>query len=552
MDKSVRIELKTNFNTNLWKKILDQSCSDFNPIFISSSPFNIFAPSQQVDKDSFQVYFCRFDDFGEQLKNYLFSDNVQSQYELEKSVNVFLEEVTRSAKLSRKTILFLPTFDSLNCTNYIYNSHAQVSKKLYRIRKLYIEFIDKQSEHILLIDPYLLNEFKPEFDQRNWQWNRCPYSISTMHEISLYLISIIKTLLLPSKKVIVIDLDNTLWGGVVSEDGIDKIMCGEGNPREESFYQFQKEVKTLKESGFLLAICSKNNKDLIIETFTKRKDFVLTLEEFVIWKINWNSKPQNVREMAIELNLGTDAFIFVDDSPTERAQMKAEMPEVTVFEMNSDPAQRIKEMRRFSDFYKYSLLLEDTLKTKLYQDDKKRSNFITAARTNVSSNWITDLEIQVEYSVLSSKNLGRIVQLMGKTNQMNMSNRRLTENQVRNETDNKSYIFYSVSAADKFGNYGIIGVVSYSVDNSICTIRDLLFSCRILGRKIEHKVLLDLLISLPNSVKYVAFEFVSTEKNQPMSNFLMELGAKDNEKIQIETLKKVLEFLPQIDSIWVR
>jgi len=551
MDKSVRVELKTNFNTNLWKKILDHSSSGSNFFFISSSPFNIFAPSQQTDKDSFQVYFCRFDDFGEQVKNYLFSDTVQSQYELEKSITIFLEEVTRSAKLSRKTILFLPTFDSLNFSNYIFNSHAEISKKLYGIRKLYIEYFNKQSEHILLLDPYLLAEFKPEFDQRNWQWNKCPYSISTMQEISAHLISIIETLLLPRKKVVVIDLDNTLWGGVVSEEGIDGIMCGEGNSLEESFYQFQKEIKILKESGFLLAICSKNNEDLIIETFSKRRDFVLNLKDFVIWRINWNSKPQNIREMAIELNLGTDSFIFIDDSPTERAQIKAEMPEVTVFEMNSDPAQRIKDMRRFNDFYKYSLLLEDTVKTKLYQDDKKRSSFITIRRTNASSNWITELEIQLEYSILSTQNIVRIVQLMGKTNQMNMSNRRLTENQIRNETDSKGYIFYSVSAADKFGHYGIIGVVSYSVENSICTIKDLLFSCRILGRKIEHKVVLDLLNSLPNPVKFIAFEFVSTEKNQPMSNFLMELGVKDNEKIQIEMLKKVLELLPQMHAIWV-
>lgn len=551
MDKSVLVELKTNFNTNLWKKILDHSSSSLNFDFISSSPFNIFAPSQQTDRDSFQVYFCRFDDFGEQVKNYLFSNIVQSQYELEKSITIFLEEVTRSAKASRKTILFLPTFDSLSLSNYIFNSHAEISKKLYSIRKLYIEYFNNQSENILLIDPYLLSGVKPEFDPRNWQWNKFPYSITTMQEISAHLISILETLLLPRKKVIVIDLDNTLWGGVVSEDGIDGIVFGESNPLEESFYQFQKEIKILKKSGFLLAICSKNSEDLIIETFSKRRDFVLSLNDFVIWRINWNSKPQNIREMAFELNLGTDSFLFIDDSPTERAQIEAEMPEVTVFKMNTDPSQRIKDMRRFSDFYKYSLLLEDTLKTKLYQDDKKRSGFITAGRTNASSNWIAELEIQLEYSILSSQNIGRIVQLMGKTNQMNMSNRRLTENQIRNETDNKNYIFYSVSAADKFGNYGIIGVVSYSVEKTICTIRDLLFSCRILGRKIEHRVILDLINSLPNSVKFIAFEFVSTKKNQPMSILLMELGVKNNKKFQIDMLKKFLELLPQMHSTWV-
>jgi len=550
MDKSVRVVLKTNFNTNLWKKILDQSSLGQNFVFISSNPFNIFAPSQETDKDSLQVYFCRFDDFGQQVENYLYTDNIQSQFKLETSITSFLEEVTRSAKLGRKTILFLPTLDSLNCSNYIFNSHAEISKKLDGIRKLYIAYLNKQSEHILLLDPYLLNEFKPEFDQRNWQWNKCPYSISTMQEISAHLISIIETLLLPRKKIVVIDLDNTLWGGVVSEDGIDGIICGKSNPLESSFYQFQKEVKILKESGFLLAICSKNNEDLVIETFSKRRDFAISLKDFVTWRINWNSKPQNIREIAIELNLGTDSFIFIDDSHSERAQMEAEMPEVTVFEMNSDPTQRTKDMRKFKDFYKYSSSLEDTMKTKLYQDDKKRSSFITERRTNTFSNWITELEIQLEYSILNSQNILRIEQLMGKTNQMNMSNRRLTENEIRSETEKNGYNFYSVSATDKFGQYGIIGVVSYYVENSICTIRDLLFSCRILGRKIEHKVVSDLLNSLPNSVEFVAFEFVATKKNQPMLNFLIELGAEKEEKIEIEMLKKVLESLPQMYSIW--
>ena len=114
MDKSVRVILKTNFNTNLWKKILDHSSLGQTFGFISSNPFNIFAPSQETDKDSIQVYFCRFDDFGEQVENYLYSDNIQSQFKLETSIISFLEEVTRSAKLSRKTILFLPTLDSLN------------------------------------------------------------------------------------------------------------------------------------------------------------------------------------------------------------------------------------------------------------------------------------------------------------------------------------------------------------------------------------------------------------------------------------------------------
>jgi FkbH-like protein len=550
MNKPVQVVLKTNFNTNLWKKILDKSNLQRSFVFISSTPFNIFAPSQEIDQDSIQVYFCRFDDFGKQLENYLYSDSIQLHSELETSVTNFLDEVTRSAKLTRKTIVFLPTFDSLDCSNYVFSSHSEISRKMERIRQLYFSCLNKQSEHILLLDPYLLNEFKPEFDQRNWQWNKCPYSISTIQGISAHLIVIIETLFLPRKKILVIDLDNTLWGGVVSEDGIDGIMCGEGSLIEASFNQFQKEIKTLKDSGFLLAICSKNNQDLVMETFSKRRDFVLSLEDFVTWRINWNSKPQNIKEIANELNLGTESFVFIDDSPSERAQMKAELPEVTVFEMNSDPAQRIKDMRKFKDFYKYSLLLEDTMKTKLYQDDKKRNSFVKVRRTNTFSNWIAELEIQLEYSILSSQNINRIEQLMGKTNQMNMSNRRLAKNEIREEIDGSGLKFYSVSATDKFGQYGTIGVVSFSIVNFNCTIKDFLFSCRVLGRKIEHKVVLDLIDSFTSSIKFISFEFTATGKNQPMANFLVELGVKDEKQVPIEKLKKVLESLPQIYSTW--
>jgi FkbH-like protein len=250
------------------------------------------------------------------------------------------------------------------------------------------------------------------------------------------------------------------------------------------------------------------------------------------------------------LNLGTDSFVFIDDSTAERAQMEAELPEVTVFEMNSDPAQRVKDMRKFKDFYKYSSSLEDTMKTKLYLDDKKRTSFVNLTKTNTFSNWITDLEIKLEYSNLNSQNILRIEQLMGKTNQMNMSNRRLTENEIRKEADSNSLNFYSISATDKFGQYGTIGVVSYSRENLICTIKDFLFSCRVLGRKIEHKVVLDLIDSLTNTVEFISFEFIVTEKNQPMANFLIELGVKGENKVPIEKLKRVLESLPQIYSTW--
>jgi FkbH-like protein len=551
MNNSVPILLRTNFNTNFWKKILDKSKTIQEFSFISSSPFNIFGPAHEVDLESILVYLCRFDDFGKQTENFLFSDDPNARYELQNSLERFLSDVIASAQKSRKTILFLPTFDSINKSLYLLKTNSKISEKLSQIRSVYSEYIAKQTDQVLVIDPYLYGEYRGEHDERNMYWNKCPYSIAALQEISRDLCSILETLVLPRKKVLVLDLDNTLWGGVVSEDGIDGILYGTGNALELSYYEFQKEIKDLKDCGFILVICSKNNEDLVMQTFSKRRDFALNINDFVTWRVNWKSKPQGIREIAAELKLGIDSFIFIDDSQMERAQMKAELPEVEIFEMNADPILRKRDMRKFNFFYGYSASVEDKVKTELYIEDRKRTSFIHKNISDTITDWISELEICLEYSNLNAKNIERIEQLMNKTNQMNMSNRRLTSNQIKSESEQESGKFYSINAKDKFGDYGTIGVVSYFIEDSSVVLKDFLLSCRILGRKVEHKVLLDLLTRIVSSVKSLEFAFVETKKNSPASEFLSELGLNVHKKINVDQLKNQLINLPTMNSTWI-
>jgi FkbH-like protein len=551
MNNSVPILLRTNFNTNFWKKILDKSktCQEFS--FISSSPFNIFGPAHEVDSESILVYLCRFDDFGKQTENFLFSDDPNAKHELQNSLERFLSDVIASAQKSRKTILLLPTFDSINKSLYLLKTNSKTSEKLSQIRSMYSEYIAKQTDQVLVIDPYLHGEYRGEHDERNLYWNKCPYSIASLQDISKNLCSILETIVLPRKKVLVLDLDNTLWGGVVSEDGIDGILCGTENALELSYYEFQKEIKDLKNCGFILVICSKNNEELVMETFSKRRDFALNINDFVTWRINWKSKPQGIREIAAELKLGVDSFIFIDDSQIERAQMKAELPEVAIFEMNADPILWKRDMRKFNFFYGYSASVEDKIKTELYIEDRKRTSFIQENNSDSVIDWISELEIVLKYSNLNAKNIERIEQLMNKTNQMNMSNRRLTSNQIKSESEQGIGKFYSISAQDKFGDYGSIGVVSYFIEDSSVIIKDFLLSCRILGRKVEHKILFDLLTTIMGNVNSLEFAFVETKKNLPASEFLSELGLNVHKKINLNQLKNHLIHLPTMNSIWL-
>jgi FkbH-like protein len=551
MNNLVPILLRTNFNTNFWKKILDKSNSNQEFSFISSRPFNIFGPAEEVNLESILVYLCRFDDFGKITEDFLTSDDPNAYHELQINLEHFLSEVIESAKQSRKTILLLPTFDSINKTFYSLKTNYKISLKLSQIRSAYSEYIGEKTDQVLVIDPYLYGNYKSEHDERNWHWNKCPYSITSLQNISKNLFSILETLTTPRKKVLVLDLDNTLWGGVVSEDGIDGIHCGTENELDLSYYEFQQEINYLKESGFILVICSKNNEELVMETFSKRTDFAISIDDFVTWRINWKSKPQNIREIAAELKLGLDSFIFIDDSQTERAQMKAELPEVQIFEMNADPILRKSDLRKFNSFYSHSESVEDKRRTQLYIEDKKRTGFILKNNSDSVIDWISDLEIQLEYSRLSKKNIERIEQLMNKTNQMNVSNRRLTSNQIKSESEHKGSKFYSISAKDKFGDYGTIGVFSFAIESHSVIIKDFLLSCRILGRRVEHKILIDLLNNLTNQVKSLEFVFVETKKNEPAKAFLAELGINPEKKINLDKLKNQLLSLPTINSFWL-
>ena len=225
----------------------------------------------------------------------------------------------------------------------------------------------------------------------------------------------------------ILDLDNTLWGGVVGELGWKNINLGGHDHIGEAYVDFQKKIKILKNRGIQLAIISKNDEKNALEVFKKNKQMILNLKDFAAWRINWKDKAANLLEITKELNLSTDACVFIDDNINERNRIKSSIPDVFVPEWPDDPSFFSNEILKLNCFYSNGTTKEDSLRTKFYKDEKSRQNTKTFFESH--SEWLKSLNIKIVSKNVSSDNKNRSLQLINKTNQMNLMTRRLTEEQ---------------------------------------------------------------------------------------------------------------------------
>lgn len=338
-----------------------------------------------------------------------------------------------------------------------------------------------------------------------------------------------------TKKCIVLDLDNTLWGGVVGEDGPHGIKVGTGDPISEAYTDFQFKMKELKSRGILLAICSKNNLQDALDAFTTRKNMPLSINDFAIKKINWQPKSQNISEIAQELNIGLDSLIFVDDNPAEIAQVKTILPEVTSILL---PSQHELMKSIFDDYpflEKLKILESDRNKTDQYRQEAERNELRSSAPD--LGEYLAQLQITLKLREASKTDLERIHQLFNKTNQFNLTTKRYTQAEVESFYQSSEYILFCFDTADKYGDMGTVGVLLISLADGPF-IDSFLMSCRAMGRGIEKEVIrrvFDILLvkyQVPTTIKSY---YVPTKKNIPVTSFYESLGFQllheDKEKL---------------------
>jgi len=326
------------------------------------------------------------------------------------------------------------------------------------------------------------------------------------------------------KKCIILDLDNTLWGGIIGEDGIDGIELS--NIKEGSrYHDFQKRLKDMKELGILLAVVSKNNYEDVIEVFKKHPYMVLKEEDFVSMKVNWADKVDNIKSLSDELNLSLDSFVFIDDSPVERESIKKVLPEVTVFDFPKDTSElESKIIESYEEYFlSYKTTEEDRERSEMYRSEINRKK-IREKVTNLED-FLLSLEMKVSIWKARKLDVERISQLTQRTNQFNVTTRRYSIIDVNKMLEDPNYYLYVASLADKFGNCGIISVIIIKAHGSKAEIDTFLLSCRVMGRYVEDAIIEAVEQRLrENGVNEIYAQYIPTKKNFPVKELFERLG----------------------------
>jgi len=290
-----------------------------------------------------------------------------------------------------------------------------------------------------------------------------------------------------SKKCLVLDLDNTLWGGVIGDDGLGGIRLGQGDAEGEAFLAVQRYAKGLRARGVVLAVCSKNDHAIAREVFDRHPDMILRYEDISCFVANWNDKASNLRLIARALNIGLDALVFVDDNPAERLLVRQFVPEVAVPELPADPADYVRALDRHRYFQTVGLTAEDYRRADFYRANVARAQAETSAAG--LDQFLQSLRMTARVGPINELSLDRSTQLINKSNQFNLTTRRYSSAEVLALTQDPSWITLTVSLTDRFGDNGLISVLLARLQGEVLEIDTWLMSCRVLKRGVEHLAL---------------------------------------------------------------
>lgn len=326
-----------------------------------------------------------------------------------------------------------------------------------------------------------------------------------------------------SKKCLVLDLDNTLWGGVIGDDGLAGIKLGQGEPTGESFVAFQRYIKSLAERGVILAVCSKNEDYNAREPFEKHPEMVLRLEDISCFIANWEDKAANIRRIAQELNIGLDSLVFVDDNPAERAIVRRLAPEVSVPELPEDPADYLRTLDAGRYFEAVSVSKEDFQRTEYYRTNAERRKIESSAGDLDS--FLQSLDMSSRIGPIGAMELERSVQLIGKSNQFNLTTRRHSAADLEHMMASPDWVTRYVKLVDKFGDNGLISVLLARQEGDALAIDTWLMSCRVLKRGVEQFLLNDVVAAAQaRGLACVTGTYIPTAKNALVKEHYASLG----------------------------
>ena len=550
--KKIRIAFVGSFSLNGFEETIQVQCNDEKINCITyNSPYNQF--TQEILNENSNLYKFKPDiiflliDNRIILENSFYFSNINSENKNKKYVDEKINEIKNlievfTQKSQSKIIIanfVIPTYTPLG----IYESKIE-----YGIKEIILDLNKKLKELSRNIDScyvYDFNSFVTKFGEKNiLDYKKMNYGdIKINFDIIPHLIydflGYVKPILGSNKKCLVLDLDNTLWGNIIGEDGIEGIKIGP-YPEGRSFVEFQKVIKALSENGIILAINSKNNQKDAMKAINEHPHMILREKDFSCIKINWNDKISNMREIAKDLNIGLDSIVFFDDDPINRELLRMSMPEVNTIELPKDPSSYAQILRNLNDFNILKITKDDVQRKIMYAQEQNRQKLESS--TENLNEYLKKLDIKIKIKLDNEFSISRISQLILKTNQFNLTTKRYQEEEIKEFIEDKTMIVGCSEVDDKFGENGITNVFIIKTKSNEWIIDTFLLSCRIMGRGIEEGIIGKILeIAKDKGIEKITATFIPTEKNKPAENFLKNYGFEKEKENWIFLLKNEIK-----------
>ncbi|MBF0193835.1 MAG: HAD-IIIC family phosphatase [Magnetococcales bacterium] len=381
-------------------------------------------------------------------------------------------------------------------------------------------------EQVYILDLDLLQRISGMdsiFDARKWYLYKQPYKDLFLLQLGLAISRLFNARYMVPKKCLVMDCDNTLWGGIVGEDGLEGIQLGQGFPGSV-FQDIQQMALNWREQGISLALLSKNNEGDVKQVFLNHDGMILKWQHISAWQINWQPKHENIKEIAKDLNIGVDSLVFLDDNPYEIAQMQEYCPKVTSIQVPEDPAFYPAMLAGITCFDKLETTTEDLKRASMMQAEQDREQ----VRNSMSSQtFLESLDLRVTFFTPQQQHIERVAQLINKTNQFNLTTVRRNSEEVQAIFADTSYRIYCIQIDDRFGEYGLTGVAIIKLDiaKKVSHLDTFLLSCRVLGRGVEGAFISAIAKDMDSlGITSMKGSFIATKKNSPAKSFLPDHG----------------------------
>ena len=495
--------------------------ADYNQIDLQ-----VFDPSSELY--SFEPQFVFINRCTEKLLKEFYKKNKEEQ-------GLFSEQIFQTTRkyydviTSRlKAKVIINTYPEINDSVFGNFAAKIASSFIYQQRKTNVLLMDlgQQAKDLFICDLAALqgeHGYRFVFDPKMYVNADMVYSIEFLPYIAGNITAVIQSITGTFKKCIILDLDNTTWGGIIGDDGVEGIQVGYLGIGKV-FTELQLWAKQLKQRGIIIAVCSKNTEEIAKEPFLTHPDMVLRMDDIAVFVANWETKVENIRYIQSVLNIGFDSMVFVDDNPFEREMVKAGIPDITVPELPEDPAEYLLYLRSLNLFETASFTGEDEQRTKQYQEEAQR-NILLQSFDN-EDDFLKNLGMLSDVRPFDTFSIPRVAQLSQRSNQFNLRTIRYTEEDIKNLSADPAYYTLSLSLADRFGDHGLIGIIILKKESADTLFIDSwIMSCRVLKRGMERFTLNVIMeLAAANNFKQVTGEYIPTKKNGIVKDHYQSLG----------------------------